>query len=572
MRKKGFVQCMIKYSWMLIFETALAMIVSYMLVQGNDIVSKVIDDMLAGKYIVFNEFIIQFLVFTVIGAVAAFFQKIVASKYAVKICTEYKDQVVEKLYRVEYKYFDTNYSATLLNKVIGDLGEISNFLESVLPEMMGSLVALVMYSVYIGSLNIGLLILILVSYPLIFKIANTLTKRISKLNVAYRQKTDAMAEITQDAVSGILVLRSFGIEDVFRNKMHTAAKELVENEEKRTQISNTAIVIRKIVQWLPNIISAVYAVYLVSRGDISLGGLIAFILILNKFVDAFVGLPFAMVEASSGVVSVKRVEEILNAEEEHSGTECVALDSNIAVCFDKVGFGYTNEKQVINELSFEVKKGENVAFVGESGGGKSTIFHILCGFYEKTSGRYQLFGRDIEEWNVDALRSRISLVSQNVFLFPSTIEENVGYGKLGVTHEEIVEACKKAEIHDFIMTMPQGYQTVVGERGAILSGGQKQRISIARAILKNAPILLLDEPTSALDVETESNIQDAINVVMEGKTCITIAHRLSTIVNADKIMVLKHGHVIESGTHEKLMKLGQEYAKMYGEVNADGEL
>lgn len=572
MQKNGFVQCMIKYSWMLIFEVALAMIVSYTLVQGNDIISKVIDDMLAGKYIVFKEFIIQFLIFTVIGAVAAFFQKVAASKYAVKICTEYKDQVVEKLYRVEYKYYDTNYSATLLNKVIGDLGEISNLLESVLPEMLGSLIALVMYSVYIGSLNIGLLTLILVSYPLIFKIANELTKKISKLNVAYRQRTDAMAEITQDAVSGILVLRSFGIEDVFRNMMHIAAEELVENEEKRTQISNTAIVIRKIVQWLPNIMSAVYAVYLVSCGDISLGELVAFILILSKFVDAFIGLPFAMVDASTGVVCVKRVEEILNAEEEHSGAECVALDNNVAVCFDKVDFGYTNEKQVLNELSFEVKKGENVAFVGESGGGKSTIFHILCGFYEKTGGRYQLFGRDIEEWDLGALRSQISLVSQNVFLFPSTIEENVGYGKLGVTHEEVVEACKKAEIHDFIMTMPQGYQTMVGERGAILSGGQKQRISIARAILKNAPILLLDEPTSALDVETESNIQDAINVVMEGKTCITIAHRLSTIVNADKIMVLKQGHVIESDTHEKLMELGQEYAKMYGEGNADGKL
>ena len=548
------------------------MIVSYTLVQGNNIISKVIDDMLAGEYIFFKEFVIQFLIFAVIGAVAAFFQKVAASKYAVKICTEYKDQVVEKLYRVEYKYFDNNYSATLLNKVIGDLGEISNFLESVLPEILGSLIALVMYSVYIGSLNIGLLILILVSYPLIFKIANALTKKISKLNVAYRQRTDAMAEITQDAVSGILVLRSFGIEDVFRNRMHAAAKELVENEEKRTQISNTAIVIRKIVQWLPNIMSAVYAVYLVSRGSISLGELVAFILILSKFVDAFIGLPFAMVDASTGVVCVKRVEEILCAEEEHSGTACVALDSDVAVCFDKVDFGYTDEKQVLHELSFEVKKGENVAFVGESGGGKSTIFHILCGFYEKTGGRYQLFGRDIEEWNTDALRSQISLVSQNVFLFPSTIEENVGYGKLGVTHEEIVEACKKAEIHDFIMTMPQGYQTMVGERGAILSGGQKQRISIARAILKNAPILLLDEPTSALDVETESNIQDAINVVMEGKTCITIAHRLSTIVNADKIMVLKQGQIIECGTHENLLELGKEYARMYGEGNADGEL
>ena len=572
MRKKGFIRCMAKYSWMLIIEAVLAVVVSYTLVQGNEIISMVIDEMLAGKAVLFRNFIIQFLLFTLIGAGAAFVQRIIASKYAVQICTEYKDLVVEKLYRVEYKYFDSNYSATLLNKVIGDLGEISNFLESVLPEILSSLIALITYSVYIGQLNLGLLILILVSYPLIFRMANTLTKKISSLQVTYRQKTDAMAEITQDAVSGILVLRSFGIEEVFRNRMHVAAQELVENEEKRTQISNTAIVIRKVVQWLPNIMSAVYAVYLVSRGQISLGGLVAFILILNKFVDAFIGLPFCMVDASAGVVSVKRVEEILNADEEKNGAENTSLDTDVAIYFDKVDFGYTEEKQVLHKLSFEVKQGENVAFVGESGGGKSTIFHVLCGFYPKTSGQYQLLGRNIEDWNMESLREHISLVSQNVFLFPTTIEENVGYGKSDATHEEIVEACKKAEIHEFIMTLSQGYQTLVGERGAILSGGQKQRISIARAILKDAPILLLDEPTSALDVETESNIQDAINAVMEGRTCITIAHRLSTVVNADKIMVLKQGRVVESGTHEQLMELGQEYAKMYGEGTVDGKL
>lgn len=563
MLKKNFVKCMLKYSWLLIVEAMLAVLVSYTMVQGNSIISRVIDDMLAGNEVLFQNFIIQFLIFTVVGAIAAFLQSLAASKYAVLICTKYRDLIARKLYRIEYKYFDSNYSATVLNKVIGDLGEISSFLETVLPDIIGSIIALITYAVYIAQLNIGLLILILVSYPLIFAIANKLTKKISSLTKTFRQKTDAMAEITQDAVSGILVLRSFGLQRVFRDRMREAAKALVENEEKRTQISNTAIVIRKVVQWLPNIISAVYAVYLVSQGEISLGGLVAFILILNKFVDAFIGLPFAMVDASAGVVSINRVEDILNADEENSGTESTALDENIVVGFDNVDFGYSEDKKVLNKLSFEIKKGENVAFVGESGGGKSTIFRILCGFYAKNDGNYRLYGRDIEDWNVQALREQIALVSQNVFLFPTTIEENVGYGRCGATHDEIVNACKKADIHDFIMSLPQGYQTVVGERGAILSGGQKQRISIARAILKNAPILLLDEPTSALDIETENNIQDAINAVMEGRTCITIAHRLSTIENADIIMVLKHGKIVETGTHKELMELGQEYTRMY---------
>lgn len=572
MRRRIFVKCMAKYGWLLLVEALLAIIVSYTMVRGNEIISVVIDEMLLGKEVLFGSFVLQFLAFTIVGALAAFSQSIAASKYAMLICTKYKDLVVEKLYRIEYKYFDSNYSAILLNKVIGDLGEIAGFLESVMPEIMSSMIAIVMYSVYIGQLNFGLLVLILISYPLIFWIASKLVKRISSLQLTYRQKTDTMTEIAQDSVNGILVLRSFGIENVFRKRMHQAAQELVENEEKRTKITNTAIVMRKVIQWLPNIISAVYAVYLVSRGEISLGGLVAFILILNKFVEAFIGLPFCMVDASAGMVSIKRVEEILESEEENGGTGLTPLDTEVAISFDEVDFGYVEDNQILRKLSFEVKKGENVAFVGESGGGKSTIFHILCGFYKNKGGQYQFLGRDVADWDTEALRKQIALVSQNVFLFPATIEENISYGNPDATHEEIVEACKKAKIHDFIMTLPQAYQTLVGERGAILSGGQKQRISIARAILKDAPILLLDEPTSALDVETESCIQDAISTVMSGRTCITIAHRLSTVVNADKIMVLNQGRIVESGTHEELMALGQMYASMYGEGTDDGEL
>lgn len=572
MRGKVFRKCAVRYGWLLLVETVLAMVVSYTLVQGNKIISVVIDDMLSGKEVLFGSFLVQFLLYTMAGALAAFVQSIAASKYALLVCTRYKDLVADKLYHIEYQYFHTNYSAAILNKVTGDLGEITGFLGSVLPEIVGSVISIIIYSVYIGQLNIRLLVLILISYPLIFWIASKLVKRIRCLQGTYRQKTDVMAEVAQDVVSGILVLRSFGIEDVFRKRMHQAARELVENEEQRTKITNTALVLKKFIQWLPNIISAVYAVYLVSRGEISLGGLVAFILILNKFVDAFIGVPFSFIDASAGMVSIKRMEEILGTEEESGGTGLTPLDTEVAISFDEVDFGYTEDSPILRKLSFVVKKGENVAFVGESGAGKSTIFHILCGFYKNSGGSYQLFGREAADWDMQAWRKQIALVSQNVFLFPTTIEENISYGKRGAAHEEIVEACKKAEIHDFIMSLPQGYQTLVGERGAILSGGQKQRISIARAILKDAPILLLDEPTSALDVETESCIQDAISAVMLGRTCITIAHRLSTVVNADKIMVLKQGRIVESGTHEELIALGQVYAAMYGEGKNDGKL
>ena len=573
--KKVFTGCMIRHGGLLAVEAILALAVSVILVQGNKIISGVIDEMLSGRQVLFGSFLLQFLIYTVVGTIAAFLQSAAASRYAVAVCTEYRDLVGEKLYRTEYKYFDANYSATLLNKVIGDLGEIASFLETVLPDMIASFIGIFTYAVYIGETNLGLLMVILITYPLIFWIAGKLVKRIRGLQANYRQKTDVMAQIAQDAVSGILVLRSFGIEEVFRKKMHKASVELVENEEKRTQITNTAIVVRKLIQWLPNIISAVYAVWLVSRGVVSLGGLVGFIMILSKFVDAYTGLPFAMVDASAGMVSVDRVEKILATEEEPSGegiADAATRAAENVIAFDQVDFSYHENVPVLQGLTFSVKKGENVAFVGESGGGKSTIFRILCGFYEKTGGEYRIFGRPIEEWNREALREQIALVSQNVFLFPTTIAENIAYSKPGTTREQIEEACKKAQIHEFIQTLPEGYETMVGERGAILSGGQKQRIAIARAILKNAPVLLLDEPTSALDVETESGIQEAIRTVMAGRTCITIAHRLSTIQNADRIYVLKQGQIAECGTHEELLATGGAYAAMYGEEADHAEL
>ena len=570
MRKNYFVRCSLRYSAYFAIALALSYILTNIVIKGNSMIAQAVDTMLAGEKVQFQAFLGLFLGMTVLGLVVSFARSVFASKFSIKVQTRYKNLVAKKLYRLEYRYFDDNGSASVINKMNSDIAEIDILLQETLGDLCICAVELVTYAVYVGQLNVRLLLLMLVCYPVVLVFTNYVASKLTSLRKVFRQKSDSITEVAQDCMSGILVLRSFGAEKYFQEKLNASAEALVENEEKRTRISNTAIIVRNLLQWLPNIICAVYAYVLVLQGNLSVGGLMAFIIILERLVGAFVGLPFCFVDARERYVCVRRVEKILNEPDEVSGTETEKLTNEVAISFDAVEFEYVENTPVLKGLSLAVNAGSSVAFVGESGGGKSTIFHILCGFYPVKSGTYSLFGRDFKDWDIEAARENMALVSQNVFLFPTTIMENVRYGNEQASREEIIEACKNARIHDFIMGLPEGYDTIVGERGILLSGGERQRISIARAFLKNAPILLLDEPTSAVDVETEQLIQEAIDGLSKSRTCITIAHRLSTIRNVDTIMVLKDGVIAEAGTHEELLAKGGVYAGMYGkEIQKD---
>lgn len=568
---KQFAKCMWRYSPLFLIGILMSYFLAQVVVTGNEIIGKVIDDMLAGQNVEFKAFAFKMVLIALLGFVMAFVNSVCISRYSILVQTRYKRLVADKLYRLEYRYFDNNSSASVINKVNGDIAEADMFLNENLPFIISNLVKIVTYAVFIGRLNMRLLILMMVMYPFVLFISNYISQKIINLKKIHRQKSDAISEVSQDSMSGIIVLRSFLLENFFQKRLDCAADALVDNEEHRTRISNNAMLIRKILQWIPNIACAVYAYVLVRNGELTIGSLMAFVVILGHFVDAVVGLPFDMVEAREHLVCIRRVENILSQKEEQSGNVREVFDAQTAIEFENVNFGY-DDRQVLNNLSFKIAKGSKVAFVGDSGGGKSTIFHLICGFYPVSSGSYRLCGTEFGDWDIECARDNISLVSQNVFLFPATIRENVAYGNRNAGEEDIIAACRSAGIHDFIMSLPDGYDTITGERGVLLSGGERQRISIARAILKDAPILLFDEPTSAVDVGTESLIEEAIDKLGRNKTTVTIAHRLSTIRNADVIMVLKYGHIVEAGTHSELMAAGGVYASMYGmELNGKAQ-
>jgi len=481
MRKNVFLKCVLKYSPLFVLEMLLSWILARAVVEGNSLIGTAVDALLAGQKVEYGPFLRYLLILTAVGFAAAFFKSIAASVFSIKVQTRYKNLVARKLYRLEYRYFDEKGSAAIINKMNTDIAEADQLLSDNLPFLCTGAISAATYAVYVGQTNVSLLILMLCCYPIVLWITNRVVEKLKSLKKVHRQKSDRITEIAQDCVSGILVLRSFGAEKYFGARLEQAADDLVANEEKRTRTSNSALLVRRILNWLPNIICAIYAYVLVSKGAISVGGLVTFILILGRFVDAFIGLPFDMVEAREHWVCIRRVEDILGEPDEESGTARSGSDKDKALAFRKVSFHYTEGVPVLKDLSFEIPSGSTVAFVGDSGGGKSTVFHLLCGFYKPCGGDYQLYGRNFKEWDIDAAREQMALVSQNVFLFPDSIRANVAYANPGAGEEAIVQACKNAGIHDFIMSLPEGYDTQVGERGILLSGGERQRISIARA-------------------------------------------------------------------------------------------
>lgn len=428
MKRKSFTGHLIKYGGLLVTDILACLFWNEINVYGNDLIGSVIDELFMGNSIEYSSFLLFFLLLVAAGTVCALIRRSSSDAYGNLVCKAYRDELSDKLYNMEYAWFDRHNSASVLNKVIGDLGEVASMMENAFPDTIDCVLALFIYSAYIIRLNLSLFIVMAVSYPLIFFTAGRFAGRLKALARGHREKVDDMAEITQDAISGILTVRSFGLEKLFLGRMRSAAKALVENERKRVQLTNTTMVLQKTLQWLPNIICAGYALYLVYMNEISIGRLVAFILILTRFVSAFVGTPFCIVDMQNGLASVQRIEEILSADIEKSGALKELPVSDYAIRFTDVRFCYEKGQEVLSGVSFDVKKGEHIAIIGESGGGKSTIFHLLCGFYAPQSGAIEIFGRNLREWDIEAAREQVALVSQDIYLFPVSIRENVALG------------------------------------------------------------------------------------------------------------------------------------------------
>lgn len=558
----------------LIMELLAAYLVTWVVVQGGGMISSVIDQLLSGKRsgTLDSYFIGKLLLFVGIGFTFSLVRDLCASRFSVNIQKTFREEAGKKLVRLEFKYFDENGSGTILHKLTADIKAAGAFFSEVFPSICCILVEAITIIISIGKMDGMLVVFLAVGYPFILIISYFSSKRIGHLAKNRWEKIDALNDKAYDHIGGIVVGRSFNLMLIMEHRMREANQEILKFEFMRNRLSSLAWIMQQLVNWLPNIILATLALMRVLSGTITVGEMTYFVLILGRIIYPLSQLPSLFNESRELGVSIKRLEEIMEQPDEPCGgytgteknnTKVHDVIQTPVIAFKEVTFGYDEEKTILNQVNFQVQAGEHVAFVGGSGEGKSTIFKLVCGFYKKQGGTYKLFGRDFEEWHIDSARQLFALVSQNVFLFPGTIAENVAYGKEGATLKEIQEACKLANIHKFIMSLPEEYNTLVGERGSRFSGGERQRLSIARAFLKDAPILLLDEPTSAIDVAAEDLIKEAIERISHGKTVITIAHRLSTIENVDTIMVLHKGEIVERGNSESLLALKGIYHDLY---------
>ncbi len=486
--------------------------------------------------------------------------------FGVKVETDMRRDVFSKLEKQSFSFFDTHLTGHLMSRVTTDLFEVTELAHHGPEDIMTSLLTLLGSFFILLRIRWELAIVVFAFLPLVIFIAIRNRKRLSESSRLVKDKTSVINGALENSLTGIRVTQGFTAEALEVEKFAQSNITYKESKKDFYKVMSTFHANVDFFMALLSLLVVALGGYFIMQKKMTLPDLIA----ANLFVATFTNpvrklVNFNVEQFSTGMAGFNRFLEIMRTDtsikEADDAVELLSARGNIS--FKNVCFSYNEKISVLENINLEIKAGEHFAFVGESGGGKTTICNLIPRFYEVTGGSISLDGIDLKRIKLENLRRQIGLVQQDVFLFAGTIKENIAYGKPNATDDEIITAAKRAEIHEDIMKMPEGYDSLVGERGLKLSGGQKQRISIARCFLKNPPILILDEATSALDSATELKIQNAFDELSKGRTTLVIAHRLSTIKNADKIAVVEGKNITECGSHQELISLGGKYASLW---------
>jgi len=473
--------------------------------------------------------------------------------------------IFDHLQKMSYSFYDNANTGKLMSRVTNDLFDISELAHHG-PEDLFISVAKILGAVAIMlTMNVKLTLIILALTIIIVGFTAFYNVKMRAVFARNREKIALINARIQDSLAGIRVVKSFSNEDIEREKFADGNKQFLETKEDSYTIMGKFFSGNSFLQGILYLCVLILGGYFLSRDGITTSELVAYILFINVFLNPIERLVNFTEQLQRGVTGFDRFLEILDTKPEIEDSEdAIELtDVKGEIGFHDVSFSYNDKTEVLKGINLTIPRGHTIALVGPSGGGKTTFCNLIPRFYEVNEGSITIDGRDIRSITLESLRRSIGVVQQDVYLFSGTIYDNIVYGKPGATMDEVIQAAKLANAHDFIMELEKGYDTFVGERGVKLSGGQKQRISIARAFLKNPPILILDEATSALDNESERLVQESLRELAKGRTTLVIAHRLSTIINADNIIVLTSNGIEEQGTHQQLLEKDGVYASLY---------
>lgn len=477
-----------------------------------------------------------------------------------------RQQLFDHYEKLSFSYYDQNNSGQMMSKLVSDLFDIAEFAHHGPENLFISLIKIVGSFTFLFIINWKLAIPMVVLVFLMFLFSMSQNKRMQATFMENRRKIGDVNASLQDTLSGIRVVQAFANEEVERNKFQKSNHAFLISKRNNYSCMGNFMGWNLFFQGMMYLVTLVFGGYLIAHGQMQAGDLAMYALYIGIFISPIQILVELTEMIQKGLSGFRRFLSVVETEPDIKDSPGAKVLENVNgdVSFENVSFHYSDDDAlVLSNLSFKIPAGRSIALVGPSGSGKTTICSLLPRFYDVTDGRITIDGHDVRGLTLKSLRSQIGIVQQDVYLFCGTIRGNISYGKPDATADEIIEAAKKANIHDFIEELPDGYDTFIGERGTRLSGGQKQRISIARVFLKNPPILILDEATSALDNESERYIQESLEELAKDRTTITIAHRLSTIRNADEIYVIAENRIAERGTFKELMDQNGIYAHYY---------
>ena len=482
----------------------------------------------------------------------------------VKMQAQMRSDMFRRLEELPYSFYDSHETGKIMSRMTNDLMDISELAHHGPENLLISGITIITSFCYLISINVPLTLIVFACVPLLVIIS--LSLRV-KMRDAFKKSRESVAEINaalESSISGIRVTKAFTNSEKETEKFEVGNGKFVSSRSAAYKAMGQFHSGTSFVTDIFNVVVLIAGGLFLYNNKISFGDYSTFIVSIGIFVTPVMTLINFMEQYQNGVTGFERFVEIMDAKPEKDSdgaNDAGKLSGDIAL--SHVSYSYDGAKEVLRDVSLKINKGETFALVGPSGGGKTTICHLIPHFYNVTDGQILLDGKEIHSLTMESVRRNIGIVQQDIYLFNASVRENILYGRLDATDEEVMEAAKRANIHEYILSLPEGYETKIGERGVKLSGGQKQRLSIARVFLKDPSILILDEATSALDNATEILIQKSLDELCKGRTTIVVAHRLSTVRNADRIAVVDEGHIIEEGTHKELLEKGGEYAALY---------